>query len=52
MEELYALIDRPVLTAMGRGRLWRAFSEEVGVVLDDSPAVVTFMHPVDIRGPG
>jgi hypothetical protein len=50
MEELYALVDRPVRTAAGRGRLWQAFSDRCGVVLDSAPTTVTFMSPADILG--
>jgi hypothetical protein len=50
MEKLYTLVDRPVRTALGRGRLWQAFSNRVGVVLDSAPTTVTFMSPADILG--
>jgi len=50
MRDLYGLIDKVVITNAGRGRLWQAFSDRVGVVLDDAPGVVTFMHPVDVKG--
>jgi hypothetical protein len=50
MNELYSLINKPVRTSSGRGRLWQAFSDQVGVVLDEAPEVVTFLQPVDVQG--
>jgi hypothetical protein len=50
LAELYALVDRPVRTALGRGQLWQAFSARVGVVLESAPTTVTFMSPADILG--
>jgi hypothetical protein len=50
IRDLYALINRPVVTRLGRGTLWRAFTSDVGVVLDSSPNRVTFMHPVEVLG--
>jgi hypothetical protein len=51
LKELYALMNKPVMTTAGRGRLWQARSDTCGVVLDDKPDVVTFLHSVDILGP-
>jgi hypothetical protein len=50
LSELYALLNQPVLTNSGRGRLWQAFEDRVGVVLDKSPDTVVFLNPVDVLG--
>ena len=50
LKDLYALIDKAVNTTSGPGRLWQALSDRVGVVLDNCPDQVTFLHPVDVLG--
>ena len=48
--DLYPLLNKPVLTRRGRGTLWQAFSDRVGVVLDDAPDAVAFMDPSELVG--
>jgi DNA-binding transcriptional ArsR family regulator len=48
VEVLYPLIDTTVNTVRGPGRLWQVFSARVGVVLEELPEVVTFMHRSEI----
>jgi hypothetical protein len=50
VRDLDALVDKPVETTAGRGRLWQVFSDRVGVVLDDAPATVTFLPLADVLG--
>jgi hypothetical protein len=50
LNELYSLINKPVRTSSGLGRLWQVFSGRVGIVLDEAPEVVTFLHPIDVLG--
>ena len=45
-------MNKPVMTTAGRGRLWQARSDTCGVVLDDKPDVVTFLHPAERELPG
>lgn len=49
MEALYSRMGQTVQTRYGPGELWQAFSDQVGVILDAEPAVVTFMHPAELR---
>lgn len=48
--ELYPYLGKPVLTRRGRGKLWQAFSDRIGVVLDDAPGAVAFMDPAELVG--
>jgi hypothetical protein len=48
VEVLYPLVDTTVNTVRGPGRLWQAFSDRVGVVLEGRPEEVTFMHPSEL----
>jgi hypothetical protein len=50
LQWFYAHTGQIVETAQGYGRLWQAFSDRVGVVLDDKPDQVTFMCPADVIG--
>ena len=49
---LYPLIGKRVVTRKGRGKLWRVFTNSIGVVLDSSPDQVTYfdgpqgIHPL------
>ena len=45
---LYSLIGSRVLTDEGPGMLWQARSDQVGVVLDDRPGVVTWLPPAAV----
>jgi hypothetical protein len=47
VEVLHPLINTTVNTVRGPGRLWQAFSDRVGVVLEGAEEV-TFMHPLDL----
>jgi hypothetical protein len=48
LEWFYDRTGQIVETAQGRGLLWQAFSDRVGVVLDDKPDEVTFLPPTDV----
>jgi DNA-binding transcriptional ArsR family regulator len=48
VEVLYPLVNSTVNTVRGPGRLWQAFSDRVGVVLEGRPEEVTFMHPSEL----
>jgi hypothetical protein len=48
VEVLYPLVNTTVNTVRGPGRLWQAFSDRVGVVLEGRPEEVTFMHPSEL----
>jgi hypothetical protein len=48
VEVLYPLVNTTVNTFLGPGRLWQAFSDRVGVVLEGRPEEVTFMHPSEL----
>jgi hypothetical protein len=50
---LYGLINQRVGTTRGPGVLWQAFpsSDQLGVVLDADPSVVTFMRLSEFMGP-
>jgi hypothetical protein len=48
VEVLYPLVNTTVNTVRGPGRLWQAFSDRVGVVLEELPEEVTFMHPSEL----
>jgi hypothetical protein len=48
VEVLYPLVNTTVNTVRGPGRLWQVFSDRVGVVLEELPEEVTFMHPSEL----
>jgi hypothetical protein len=48
VEVLYPLVNSTVNTVRGPGRLWQAFSDRVGVVLEGRPEEVTFIHPSEL----
>ena len=47
--KLIPLIGRPVTTAKGKGELWQAYYNTVGVVLESAPTVVTWLDPDQVR---
>lgn len=46
---LYPLLEKKVWTPKGTGRLWQAFDERAGVVMDGQTGRVTFLDTKAIR---
>lgn len=46
---LRSLLGKRVMTRYGEGRMWQAFRDQIGVILDSDLNRVAFMHPVEVE---